>query len=135
MVSKELIWKLWSPFQIQLTASIHKRPLQATWFPIAASTMYAAAVREPKLLFVTAVICNWSGLEPALPRSWFCGHQSKSKSKHNPMLCFQFKTRIRSLCWERQQYEAKKWQNNDHSYLHWPQCLIVYKVVYLMEYV
>ena len=42
-----------SPFQIQITASVRDRPLRATWATITAQTLLAAAVREPKLLFVT----------------------------------------------------------------------------------
>ena len=41
-----------SPFRLQISASIRKRPLRATWGTIAAATLPAAAVHEPTLLFV-----------------------------------------------------------------------------------
>ena len=37
----------------RITASIRERSLRATWAAIAAITMPAAAIREPKLVFVT----------------------------------------------------------------------------------
>ena len=42
-----------NPFKLQITASVCKRPLRATWATIAAPTLPAVAVREPMLLFVT----------------------------------------------------------------------------------
>ena len=40
-------------FQLQSTASVHERPLRVTWTMLLWHTLLAAAVREPKLLFVT----------------------------------------------------------------------------------
>ena len=42
-----------SPFQLQISASVRKLPLRATWTTIAAPTLPAVAVRELTLLFVT----------------------------------------------------------------------------------
>ena len=44
---------LLSPFQLQITASIRERPLQATWRSTAAPTLSTVAVREPTQLVVT----------------------------------------------------------------------------------
>ena len=41
-----------SPFQVQITASVHERTLWTTVVTIAVPTVSAAAVREPTLLFI-----------------------------------------------------------------------------------
>ena len=44
---------IYSAFQLQITASVLERPLRATWALLLLPEWLAAAVRKPKLLFVT----------------------------------------------------------------------------------
>ena len=48
-----LLFLIYSPFQLQVTASVRERQLRATWALLLWPTWLAAAVREPMLLFVT----------------------------------------------------------------------------------